>query len=110
MSFDDCKLAAHSKQILSYVRFNTSEFTIVVKHRLTKEAVQKFRNADFGHFEPLPSYVTKRNVSFLPPSLRHVTNLVVIPPPRSNFSLTHAMILYMRKIMTAHTHTYRRGH
>ena len=69
-------------------------------------AVQKLRNANFGHFSPLPPYVTKRNVTILPPAVLRNESWSYPPlPPIFNFSLTQTIILHMHKNIFAHMQT-----
>ena len=45
-------------------------------------------------FDPLPPYVTKRNVSALPPLVCYVTNYRATPP-RGLTSVSHAILCYV---------------
>ena len=78
--------------------------------------LNKFRKIDFTKgssknyvtlilviLTPFP-YVTKRNVSFLPPPHQYVTNHEVPPSPRG---LTHTITLHMHKNILTHMQIYR---
>ena len=60
---------------------------------------------------PSKNYVTKRNVSVLPPVLRNesLSYRPPLPPPRSTFSLTHAIVLDMPKHINKHAHIQMRS-
>ena len=107
----DCtfSISSSKESHLSFNAFKSFNYSMqMISSKMRREdAVIKLRNINFGHFRTPSTYIIKRSVSFfqLPNQPANPTNPHL--HPWTNFSHTHAIMLYMRKYLfeLMHKHT-----